>query len=522
MKKRLSIALLGTLISLGAFAATPKDTLVVAKNIEDIVSLDPAEAFEFSSGEVVSNVYEGLIQYDAKDPSKIQPAIAASWKAGANGKSMEFVLRPGAVFAGGNPIRYEDVLFSFRRVLKLNKAPAFILAQLGWNNDNITQMVTRTPTGVAVAWSGDFGPGYVLNVLAARPGNVVDEKTVMQNETAGDLGNGWLKGNSAGSGPFKLKLYKPKEVVLLEANKQGADAPKLASILFRNVTEPATQRLLIESNDADIARDLGPDQIQALRANKDIRIEDYPQAAVHFISLNLKHEKLRNPALWEAMRYLVDYEGISKQLLKNQMRVHQAFLPVGFAGALTTTPFKLDPERAKGILTKAGINGIEMNMDLINSPKFMDMAQSMQASMAKAGIKLNLLPGTGAQVITRYRARQHETMLLYWGPDFFDPHSNAKAFAYNVDNSDASYQSTTTWRNSWLIPELSAKTLVALKEADPAKRAADYLALQQEVQARSPIIMTFQEQSQVAFRNTVKGYVQGSVADLIKYEGVTK
>ena len=152
----------------------------------------------------------------------------------------------------------------------------------------------------------------------------------------------------------------------------------------------------------------------------------------------------------------------------------------------------------------------------------MDMAQSMQASMAKAGIKLNLLPGTGAQVITRYRARKHEAMLLYWGPDFFDPHSNAKAFAYNVDNSDGSYQSTTTWRNAWLVPELSARTLAALKEADGAKRTAAYQALQQEVQARSPIIMTFQEQSQVAFRNNVKGYVQGSVADLIKYEAVTK
>ena len=52
--------------------------------------------------------------------------------------------------------------------------------------------------------------------------------------------------------------------------------------------------------------------------------------------------------------------------------------------------------------------------------------------------------------------------------------------------------------------------------------AAAYQSLQQEVQAHSPIIMTFQEQSQVAFRNNVKGYVQGSVADLIKYEGVTK
>jgi peptide/nickel transport system substrate-binding protein len=62
----------------------------------------------------------------------------------------------------------------------------------------------------------------------------------------------------------------------------------------------------------------------------------------------------------------------------------------------------------------------------------------------------------------------------------------------------------------------------ALKESNPARRATMYQALQQEVQAKSPIIMTFQEQNQAAFRNNVKGYVQGSVADLIKYEGVTK
>lgn len=29
-------------------AATPADTLVVAQNIDDIVSIDPAEAYEFS------------------------------------------------------------------------------------------------------------------------------------------------------------------------------------------------------------------------------------------------------------------------------------------------------------------------------------------------------------------------------------------------------------------------------------------------------------------------------------------
>ncbi|RQO62714.1 ABC transporter substrate-binding protein [Variovorax sp. KBW07] len=523
MSPRICIAVIGALFSLSALAATPKDTLVVAKNIDDIVSLDPAEAFEFSGGEVVANIYEPLVRYDPKDPTRLKPALAATWKPAADGKSIEFSLRKNAVFESGNPVRPEDVLFSYRRVLRLNKAPASILSQLGWTPDNIEQMVRKTSAGTLVlGWSGEFGPAYVLNVLAARPGAIVDEKLVLQNEKAGDLGNQWLTRNSAGSGPYKLKLYKPKEVLLLEANKQAANPPKTGNVLIKSVTEPATQRLLIESGDADIVRDLGSDQIDALKARPDIRLEDFPAAAVHFIALNLKNEKLRNPAIWDAMRYLVDYDGISGQLLKGQMRTHQAFLPVGFAGALTTTPYKLDAERAKAILAKAGINGLEIDMDVINSPRFMDMAQSMQASMAKAGIKLNLLPGTGSQVITRYRARKHEAILLYWGPDFFDPHSNAKSFAYNVDNSDGAYQSTTTWRNSWLVPELSAKTLAALKEADPAKRATAYQNLQKEVQARSPFVIAFQEQNRVALRSNVKGYVQGSVADLVQYDGVTK
>ncbi len=72
------------------------------------------------------------------------------------------------------------------------------------------------------------------------------------------------------------------------------------------------------------------------------------------------------------------------------------------------------------------------------------------------------------------------------------------------------------------MPELSAKTEAALKEPNPAKRAAAYQALQQEVQAKSPFVITFQEQNRVALRSNVKGYVQGSVSDLVKYSDVSK
>ena len=43
------------LAPLAAQAETPDDLLVVAQNIDDIVAIDPAQAYEFTSGELVTN-----------------------------------------------------------------------------------------------------------------------------------------------------------------------------------------------------------------------------------------------------------------------------------------------------------------------------------------------------------------------------------------------------------------------------------------------------------------------------------
>ena len=61
------------------------------------------------------------------------------------------------------------------------------------------------------------------------------------------------------------------------------------------------------------------------------------------------------PVVRGSARWLVDYDGITKNLLKGQYFTHQSFLPVGFPGALEETPFTFNPAKAKEILAKAGI-----------------------------------------------------------------------------------------------------------------------------------------------------------------------
>ena len=516
---------LAALATAPALAATPDTALVVAQNIDDIVTIDPATAYEFSSGEYVTNAYDQLVQYDATDTTTLAPGLAESWEIDAAAKTVVFKLRDGVTFHSGNPLRGADVVGSWKRVLVLNKAPAFILKNLGWTPENIEQMVTADGNTVTVRWTGDFAPSFVLNVLASRPATVVDFETAMANEKDGDMGHAWMNANSAGTGPFKLTRFAPGEALMLEANPAYfGGAPKIQQVLIRHVAEAATQRLLLESGDVDMAKNLSPDQIAGLSGNAAIKVETYPQTAVHWFSFNQKTEALQNPAIWKAARYLVDYQGMADSFLKGQMAVHQAFWPEGFPGALTDTPYSYDLEKAKAILAEGGVQlPLKIELDVINAAPFTDIAASLQQTFAPAGINFEILPGTGAQVITKYRARTHQGMLLYWGPDFMDPHSNAKAFAYNADNADDKYVSTTTWRNAWMPPaEINAKTMAALAEQDTDKRNQMYLELQKAMQDEAPFVIMFQAIKQVAMAGKVQGYVNGASSDYVYYRLVEK
>lgn len=80
----------------------------------------------------------------------------------------------------------------------------------------------------------------------------------------------------------------------------------MKSLIIKHVADVATQQLLLESSDADIAKNLTPDQIESLDGEA-LKVEVFPQAAVHFLRFNQKTESLTPPAVWEAARYLVDY-----------------------------------------------------------------------------------------------------------------------------------------------------------------------------------------------------------------------
>ncbi len=506
-------------------AATPKDTVVMAKQIDDIISMDPAESFEFSGSEAIGNIYERLIGYDLKNVSQLKGELAESWTVGADGRTYTFKMRKGIRFHSGNPVTAQDAAYSLQRAVALNKSPGFILTQFGFTKENMTERIRAVDDQTLVVETAEaVAPTFFYYCLTAVVGGIVDSKTVQAHEKAGDYGNEWLKTNSAGSGPFRLVSWKANESYTLErADGYWGTKALPRRVVVRHVPEPATQRLLLEKGDIDYARNLTKDQLDAIKGNAGITVQQAPKGSILYLGLNQKNPNLAKPEVREALKYLVDYTGIEQNILRGQYVVHQAFLPRGFLGALEDAPYKFDLERARALLAKAGLpNGFSVTMDVRNTSPITDIAQAIQASWAKAGIKLELIPGDGKQTLTKYRARNHDIYIGGWGPDYQDPHTNAETFAMNPDNSDGARSKTLAWRNSWDIPEMSKQTAAAVRERDAKKREAMYQQLQREHQKTSPFVIMFQQIEVAAHARGVDGFVMGPSFDNNLYAGIKK
>lgn len=171
MKAWLVALLLLPVTVVAAVAETPANTLVVAKNLDDVPTLDPAEIFEVSNGEIGANVYDRLFGREMEDVTKLVPTAAQSYTVSADGKVVTVKLKANVTFASGNSLRASDVVFSFRRILELGLTPAYLFEGLGWSKENIGKMVSPVDETTLEIRRGDDVPLTVLlNTLSTVNG----------------------------------------------------------------------------------------------------------------------------------------------------------------------------------------------------------------------------------------------------------------------------------------------------------------------------------------------------------------
>lgn len=531
-KTLLAVAVGAVMTASGAIAETPKNTLVIADAIDDIITLDPAEVSEVGGVLMSQQIYQPLVTFDPADPTKIMGVLAESWSVSEDGKTFTFKMNPKAKFASGNPVTAYDAEYSLQRVINLDSRISFILTQFGLNKDNVAERIKAADDATLVLQVDQkYAQSFVLYVLSSFTGGIVDSKLVKEHEGkrddgSNDYGNAWLKAeNSAGSGPYVLTKWDPKVSILMTRNANyWGTAPGVERIFLQHMPESATQRLALEKGDIDIANKLGPDDIGAVSANPNVSIMEGNSSTIYYFGLNVRNPALSHPKVVEAMKYLVDYQGIADLIGRGTVKVHQTMIPDGFlGGGINYNPYKLDVEKAKALIAESGVaTPIKLATVVWNVPPYTEYAQAVQSTMAQAGIELDLQVVDGGQWLDRYRSHDLDIWFGLWGPDYPDPHSNAKAFTVNDKTDPEGSKGNLADRFGWNSGPLSDQVLAAVQEQDTEKRKEMYDSIQRAHTDSSPFVFMFQDSRKVAMRSNVKGVVLGITFSDDRYGGVSK
>jgi peptide/nickel transport system substrate-binding protein len=108
------------------FASKDPTTFVVQEISGGPQTLDPALAYDSSSGEILQNTYDTLVFFNREKKNELVPMLAtevpsiANGGISADGLTVTFKIRPGVKFHSGNPLTVEDVAYTFQRGLLLS------------------------------------------------------------------------------------------------------------------------------------------------------------------------------------------------------------------------------------------------------------------------------------------------------------------------------------------------------------------------------------------------------------------
>ena len=501
-------------------AQSRAEVLVIGMAMGEVVSLDPAKGFEVVGTGVMAQVYDRLFDFPAGRVDKPEPSLAESWKVSPDGLTWTFNLRKDVKFHSGNPLTADDAVYSLQRAIRLNDQPAFIITQFGLTPESIKALDKYT---VQITLPKKFAGGLFLSCLSAAVASVVDSQVVKQHVTKtdkypdGDFGVTWLSLNSAGSGPFILRKWERGESTILDANPNHfLFPPKVKRVIFKEIPEATSRRLQIEKGDIDIAWQMLPDQVNEMAKNKDLHIVKFPATQITYFSANVTRPHLSDKRVRMAMRYAVDYDGIVDKILGGAAKQINTFIPEGFAGYEPQILYKTDLEKARQLMKEAGVaQGFETTLDHLDATPQPEVAQSIQSSLAKIGIKVQLNKMVGAQLYPKYRAQKHDMILGAWGPDYIDPHTNAQPFADHTAKQLA-------YRNVYYNDQTAKMVQEAGVEMDNDKRIAIYKAANKIIQEDGPYVFLYQPLYLHAVRNTVQGFLPGSNLQLTKLYPVSK
>ncbi|WP_210639372.1 MULTISPECIES: ABC transporter substrate-binding protein [unclassified Pseudomonas] len=284
-----------------------------------------------------------------------------------------------------------------------------------------------------------------------------------------------------GTGPFKVKEFKPgvRSIGARNTNYWKPGLPYLDEIEFIGIADEPSRVNALLSGDVQIINEVNPRSTTRIKDSTTHRVVDSPSG--NYTDLIIRQDQMpgQSPEFTEAMKLLLDREQVKSAIFRGFARVgndHPIAPGARFYNA-DLPQRTYDPEKARFLLKKAGMENISMPM--MCSPAAtgsVDVAVLLQQSAKEAGLKLNVnrLPSDG------YWSNHWAKHPLSFGN--INPRPNADMLFSQF------FQSTAPWNESgWKNEQFDQLLIQARGETDEAKRGKMYADMQTLVHEHSGI-----------------------------------
>ena len=478
-----------------AFAQQGGRRVLVIAATQDIPNFDPHIATGYSASFLLRNVYDSLVRVEGNPPKPV-PSLGSSWTATPDGRSYTFKLNTLAKFQNGKAVTADDVVYSFKRAIRLNKGNAWMIQGVV-GPDSVTAVDASTVRFNLLKPFAAF-----LQVL---PWIWVVSKSDVEANAGADDGQTYLRTQVAGSGAFKVRRAEAGNLYEIErvADSWHKGGGNLTGVIWRIVRETASQRLLMQRGEAHIAVDLTSEDMDALKDKPGVIRVIEPEYRTFSIKLNTRNGPMADLELRKAVSYATNYKGILDAAGYADLMIGP--LPNGILGHNPQlTAYRTDMVKAKEHLAKSKYpnGGIKLTFVYVTGlEQQRRFGLVMLDSLKQLNIELDIKPMIWPDMVAACASPQTfpDLFPVYQTANYGDPDNIAFAAYHSSRNGN--------WQNAvYANPEVDALIERGRTESDEGKRIAIYRDMQQKVMADAPDIFGVLEKRKLALRDNVKGF----------------
>ncbi|MCM8809328.1 MAG: ABC transporter substrate-binding protein [Candidatus Omnitrophica bacterium] len=399
-----------------------KNTLLLSTS-SDPKSFNPIIAKETSTTLITGFIFEGLTRINGVT-LKVEPSLALKWESDKSGKVWKFYLRKDVLWNDGKRFTADDVVFTFNNLIYNDKIPTSSRDIFTIEGKKI-KVVKIDDYTVEFILPEKFAPFLQLLGQEILPRHKL-ERAVIEGKFTSSWGVNEKVENIVGTGPYKIKEYRPGEWIILKKNqyywkrdKDGFTLPYIETIVFQIIPDPNMAILKFRTGEIDIISIRGQDYyvLKPLEKDKNFTIYDIgPSLGSEFLALNqnidakipdYKKEWFSDINFRKCIAYSIDRNSIIKNVYAGFGTPQYGPMnsSCGFFYNDKIKKYEYDLEKAKEYLIKSGFfwkgnmlydkKGNRVEFTIItnsNNSERVQIGNIIQNDLEKLGMKVNLLP----------------------------------------------------------------------------------------------------------------------------------